>query len=398
MTQPSSYAYRAAKRDGALELGVIDASGREAASEQLAGRGLFPLEITLRRDTAERRRNRLPASELALGLRLLASLLEAGLPAGRALAAFEDLAPPSWKPGIPPIREAVREGRGLAGALRVSSLAMPPLVIGLVQAGEAGSGLAEAVRRAAEVTESAAATQAAIRDALAYPIILAVAGAASVALLVGVVLPRFAAVLADLGQALPRSTALVLGATELIRGGAAPALLACTAALVAWRSWSTSNSGRVQWHALLLSLPLIGGIRRSAATARVSASLAALLESGVPFSTALLHAARTADDAALAARLIAARESVTTGHRIAQALEVERALTPTAVRLVRAGEETGRLTSMLAHAARIERERAEQSVRQAVKLIEPALILLFGGLVALIAAALLQAIYGVRPV
>ena len=95
--------------------------------------------------------------------------------------------------------------------------------------------------------------------------------------------------------------------------------------------------------------------------------------------------------------LLAAREHVVHGERVSRALHVMGAMTETTVRLVRAGEESGRLAQMLGHAATIEQERAEQRVRGVVRLLEPALILMFGGIVAFVAAALLQAVYSVRP-
>ncbi len=207
-----SYRYRAARSDGTLELGELRAGSRDGAVAALSARGLFPMEVSAR-----------PApSELALGLRVLASLLEAGLPMSRALAAFEDLAPPRWRPAMRPLREQVREGQSLAVAMSRSALEIPPLVVGIIHAGEAGSGVAKAVRSAADLTEQAAAVRATIRAALTYPAILAVAGAASIALLVGVVLPRFALILVDLGQALPPTTRFVIAAAAAVRSGALP--------------------------------------------------------------------------------------------------------------------------------------------------------------------------------
>jgi general secretion pathway protein F len=295
------------------------------------------------------------------------------------------------------IRESVRRGDSLATALRASPLGLPPVVIGIIQAGEAGSGLPEAVRRAAELAESNAAVQAAIRSALVYPAVLAVAGLASVGLLVGIVLPRFAAILADLGQALPPATRMVLGVAEFARAGAIPVLTAVGLMVVSWRIWTASDSGRQKWHTILLGLPVIGSVRLSAATARTAAAAAALLDTGVPIAVALVHASATAGDAAISARLLEAREAVMRGEGVARALAASKAATPTAVRLVRTGEETGRLAAMLAHAARIEADRAERTVRSAVRMLEPALILAFAALVALVSAALLQAVYSVRP-
>ena len=237
-----------------------------------------------------------------------------------------------------------------------------------------------------------------MRGALAYPIILASAGLATIGLLVNVVVPKFAAILADLGQELPATTRLVLAGSEWSRTLTMPALVALGVVLLAGRAWIAQDAGRRRWHTWLLALPIAGRIRRSSAASRAGAALGALLESGVPLPAALGYAARASGDAALGARLGTVRERIAHGERLSDAVDREDALTPTAVRLIRAGEETGRLATMLHHVAHIESERATQAVKNAVRLLEPALILAFGALVALVAAALMQAVYSVRPV
>lgn len=392
----TDFRYRAARPDGTTELGELQAPSRDNAVAALNARGLFPLEVTAR-PPMRARRGHLSASDLALGLRVLANLLDAGLPISRSLAAFEELAPPGWHTGLERIRNQVREGQTLAAALAHSSLDIPPLVIGIIQAGEAGSGLAAAVRSAAELTEHAAATRAAIRAALTYPGILACVGTASIVLLVGLVLPRFALILADLGQSLPPATRFVLASAAVARATALPTVLALAALMILWRRWTTTPAGRQRWHAQLLAVPGVGAVRHSAATSRACAAAAALLRSGVPLAGSLQHAAAASGDAAIASRVLAARAHVTMGSPIARALHEAQAFTSTATRLIRAGEETGRLAELLEHAARIERERAQELTRGAVRLMEPALILAFGALVALVSAALLQAVYSVRP-
>lgn len=396
LTTQAPYAYRAARADGSLEAGVVEAPSREAAAALLTERGLFPLDLALRENAADRS-SRLSSDDQALGLRMLATLLDAGLPMSRALAALGDLAPASWASALSVLRGSVREGRTLAHALTNSGLGLPPVLLGIIHAGEAGSGVAPAVRRAAELAESAASTRRAIRGALAYPLVLATAGLSTVALLVSVVVPRFAGILADLGQELPASTRLVLGGAELARAFTLPVLVVTGLLIVMWRAWTRTEPGRRQWHGWMLAFPVAGRVRRSAAASRACAALAALLESGVPLPAALAHGARASGDAALGARLLAVREAIAHGERLSAATDREEALTATAVRLIRAGEETGRLAPMLDHAARIEADRATQLVRNAVRLLEPALILAFGGLVALVAAALMQAVYSVRP-
>lgn len=396
----SAYRYRAARADGSLESGVIRAERRSAAAALLASRGLFPVELiadAVAADSDTARGRGMAAGDLALGLRMLATLLDAGLPMGRALAAFTDLAPDGWKPALPAIIQAVREGQSLASSLRASAAGVPPLVLGLIEAGEGGSGVAPAVRRAAELSESQAALRSALRSALAYPVLLLIAGAGAVALLTGIVLPRFAIILTDLGQALPPTTRLVLGAAEMARVAALPAVGVAVGLCAAWRAWTARENGLQQWHAILLATPVVGSVRRSAATARACGAAASLLESGVPVASALHYAARAAGDAALSRRILAARADVLHGARVARGLGAHDAATPTVVKLVHAGEESGRLAAMLAHAARLEAERASTAVKAAVRLLEPVLLLAFGGVVALVAAAMLQAVYSVRP-
>jgi type II secretory pathway component PulF len=391
----SAYSYRAARGDGTVELGTLDAASRDAASSALSSRGLWVLDVRPAAPTLAERR--LSTAELALGLRLLGSLLEAGLPVSRALTAFADVAPDGWQPALAGLAAGVREGQSLGATLAAAPIEFPPVVIGMVQAGEAGSGLSAAVIRAADLMEAAAATRAAIRGALAYPLILTVAGSASLALLVGLVLPRFARVLVDLGAELPATTRAVLDLAAVARAGALPAAIALVAGLGGWRAWVGTTNGRARWDAWLLTIPLLGTIRRAAGSARMSAAVASLLESGVPIAPALLAGARASGDAAFEGRLMEARASVIAGMPLSSAIAASDAATPTVVRLVRAGEESGRLAEMLSRAAVLEAERARRLVTGAVRLLEPALILMFGGIVAFVAAALLQAVYSVRP-
>lgn len=339
----------------------------------------------------------LPADDLAVGLRILADLLAAGLPVGRALAAFQELAPGTWQAGLPSIRAALREGNGLASALERAALGIPPLVIGMARAGEAGSGLAAAIAHAAAWAEHRAATRHAIRSAIAYPALVAVTGVGALSVMVAVVLPRFGAILAGLGQTLPPTTRFVLAAASTARTLALPAMLSLLAAAwLAQRSMDSAN-GRRALHRRLLALPGVGRVREASATARFSAALGALLESGVPVRHGILHAARATDDAEIEARALEARDRIAAGDSVSRALRELRVVTPLAYRLVAAGEETGRLASMLAFAARMEEQRAERLTRGAIRLIEPTLVLAIAAAVGLVAAAMLQAVYAVRP-
>lgn len=390
------FSFRAAAPDGRVTRGVVDADSSDIARGVLSARGLYVLTLE-QRGTRRALREPMSAADLALGLRILADLLDSGLPVTRALVAFEELAPRGWRNAVPAIRQSVREGHGLAAAFATSPVAIPALVVGIAQAGEAGAGIGPAIRRAADLMEATAETQASVRSALAYPVVVAVAGAGAIGVLITVVLPRFAKILADLGQTLPTSTRIVLDVATIARAALVPAVISAVTIAVAWRAWTQTENGRRQWHRMLLATPVVGRIRRAAAIARVAHSLAALLDTGVTIAAALTHASRAAGDAELEFRLLSARADVASGQPLSRALEAAHAATPTTVRLTRAGEESGRLPAMLAHAARMEQQRADRFVKTGVRMLEPVLLLTFASIVALVAAALLQAIYSVRP-
>ncbi|HEX7051882.1 MAG TPA: type II secretion system F family protein [Longimicrobiales bacterium] len=395
MTENVSFTFRALRANGAVETGVVEAPDRDAAASLIGTRGLFPIEISAREATSRNFR-RIGADDLAAGLRALASLLRSGLPMSRAISILQELTTPAWAAALPGIRRRIEQGESLAAALEKSTLPLPPHVIGIVRAGEAGSGIAEAVETAAGLLEARAAARAALRNALAYPMLLAVAGSASVLLLVTVVLPRFAEILTDAGQTLPTATRVLLALGRIAPVAAGPAAVAVAAAVFVGR-WAVARHGvRARWHAFLLSVPLVGAIRRSAATANAASTLAALLHAGVPLSAALPHAGKASGDAAIDAGFQAARNRIAAGEPLSAALAAGGTLSGATIRLLRVGEEAGDLAGMLRRAAEIESAQALRKLQRVLRLVEPALILLFGGIVMLVAAALLQAMYGYR--
>lgn len=390
------FAYRALRGDGSVARGRLDASSRADAVATLERRGMLALEVTQIR-SARDRRHEIPTADFALGLRLLGDLLDAGLPVARALHVLGEVAPKSWANILPHLRESIREGKSLGVALRDSPAEVPALVVGMVIAGEIAGNVSVAVRRAAEVTEAMAETKSAVRNALAYPALLAISGTGAIGLMVGVVIPRFAVILGDLSQTLPASTRFVLSAAEVARSAALPATILGVLLAVALRAWSSTRQGQLHVHDALLRVPIVGPLRRATATARTSLTLATLLETGVPLRQSMVFAAQASGDAAVEARVRLAAQRVESGESIAASVRDTNAFTPLALRLVQAGEESGRLAPMLRHAARIEQDRSERATKTAVRLLEPLLILVFAGIVALVAAALLQAVYAVRP-
>jgi type II secretory pathway component PulF len=212
-----------------------------------------------------------------------------------------------------------------------------------------------------------------------------------------VVVPKFAALLADLGQTLPPATRVLLAGSAFLTRHGVLLLAAGLGAVWLFAAWVRQPAGRLRWHAGLLALPGIGAIRLTLASARIGRALGGALHAGMPLLPALDAAREAVGDRAVAQRLAAAGERVSQGQPLAAALEHTGALSPSALQLVAVGEASGALAIMADRAGELAAQEAERGLKTLVNLLEPALVVFFGGLVAFVAAALLQAVYSLRP-
>lgn len=389
-----SFHYRAVRADGTPVSGIVESPTSTDASRRLGERDLFVL--SLEPSVSASLRPSAPRRDLSLIFRSLASLVAAGVPVAQAVTATEPLARGPLHDALLEVRRELGEGRTLSQALAHAEL-FPPLVTGMVRAGERGSQLGPALEEVAAHLELEADLAAKVRQALAYPLLLLVAGAASVLVITTVVVPKFADILGDLGQQLPPTTRLLLGASTLIRKEGWLLLLICAAAL-AWGVGRFSDPVRRRGLLeFLLRLPVLGHLRHALGSARLCRSLGGMLAAGMPILPALESAREALGDSALAHRLDRARDLVAQGTPLTRALERERVLVASALQLVAVGESSGRLAVMARRAGDLAAQEADRALRTLTSMLEPALIVLFGGVVAFVAAALLQAVYAVRP-
>lgn len=393
----TSFSYRAARPDGRIVTGTLVASNGADVDVQLLAQGLHPMTselIVTRRPFGMR----VSARELAVVFRSLASLVSGGVPVSRAVAISEALPRSALlRTALKDARRSLIEGRTLSEALTRDDAMFPPVVLGMLRAGERGSRLAPALEQAATQLEEEAEMAGRLQQALAYPLVLLLAGTGSVLVISTLVVPRFAVILSDLGQSLPRSTRLLLFASTAVRDYGLWALAIGIVALFVIASWASTPAGRERLHSLLLRIPVIGSLRLGFATARICRAMGGLLETGVPVVSALAAARDSSGDAEISRRLQASATRVTRGEPIARALEEERAMSPVALQLIAIGESSGQLAIMSNRAAAITNIDAQGSLRSLVTMLEPTLVVLFGGMVAFTAVALLQAVYSLRP-
>ena len=386
----TAFRYEAARSDGGLVRGLLEATSEPAAAAVLSARGLYPILVESSPVSVRRPSRRAQATVFES----LAAFVDAGVPLERALQATQRVASGPLGDALDRVAQRVREGSSLGSALTAEQC-FSSVTVGLVRAGERGVGLGAALAQAAAQLEREAETEARVRTALTYPTLLAVVGSGAIALIVLFVIPRFAALLGDVGQDLPAATRLLLALSAAVRSyGLVLGAFGVASVVVGVRAMAEH---RATWHGRLLRLPIVGALRLALASARASRTLGALLGSGTPALAALEIAREAAGDAAVASRIAAARGRVAEGQGLTAALEATGALTSSALQLAAIGEGSGRLPTLLAKAAELDDAEAERRLKTLVSLLEPGMILVFAGLVAFVAAALLQAVYALRP-
>ncbi len=388
--------YRALTHAGAREAGVVEAATSEAATSLLRARGLIVLDVATNEPSAGLFGARVRSADLAEFTRALAALLPAGLPLPRALNVARDIAPQSLRAALSDVQSRVERGTTFADALAAHPAAFPPSYVGLVRAGERAGNLDGSIARLADAIEGEQQFRARLLTAAIYPVLLAFVGGAAILVLLMVVLPRFGALFAASGSALPTSTALVLSLSNTLRSYAVPVVvtLALLSALVFWLA--TSRDAADTRSRLFLSTPLVSGFYREVLAARTARVIAILLGGGAPFVVALDDAAKSLDDPSAQREVLRIRARVREGTSPAAAVAEGTLFPPVLARLVAAGEESSQLESFFAKAADLFEERAKRSAARFVALAEPALIVAFGLVVGLIAMALVQAIYGIN--
>lgn len=391
------FAYEAVDAAGKRTRGRLTAPTLEAVRRELEVQGLLPLDVA---ETREDATTSLPLFGRRRGVleftRAVAALLPAGMPLSRCLAAGTDSAPPALRPALGSVRTRVERGDPLADALESLPGLFSPVYVGVVRAGEKSGGLDSAFERLADHLEREDELRSKIASMSIYPALLAVVGVAATLLLVLFVLPRFGELLTSAGADLPPLTAGMMALVEFASAQwlwilAVPLLLFL--GLAAARS---TKAGRIAISEVVLRIPLVGGLRREALAGGFSRILGELLAGGAPLLASLGDARDSLGDPVVRREIERIRVRVREGGSLRDALSDGVVFPDGLGRMVQLGEESGRLADFTLKAAEMHERRTERSLERLVAFAEPAMILVFGVVVGLVALALLQAIYGVN--
>lgn len=391
------FRYRAATPTGQVVEGVVHAASRQGVLAELRRQRLYPVAVDeVASPAAERGTRRLGRrAAVALWTRSTATLLRAGVPLDRTLAfGAAHVGHAGMAEAVRDVRRSVRSGTGLADALARHPRYFDSLFVASVAAGESSGALDTVLERLSEHLEERAELRSQVQSALLYPALMTVVATIGVAVLLGFVIPRFAAILSDVGGKLPATTRLLMAASLALTKGWWAWLLIAVATAYAVPAALARPDVRRRWHMARLGLPWLGDFERKYITARFARTFGLLLRSGIPVLPALRIARASAPNVVFQDGIDQAAVAMAEGIALTSALAG--ALPPLALQMMAVGEESGQLEELCLRVADAYDGEVRRSLRAMVALIEPAMILVFGGLVGFVALAMLQAIYGIN--
>ena len=393
-----TYAYQAVDGSGKRMRGQAQAISSNALTRTLEERGLLVLEVAESSDAAAakggvrfgRRREVLEVT------RAMAALLPVGMPLAQALNAASGVASGDVRTALQEVRARVERGDTLSSALAEHRQLFSPLYVGLVRAGERSGDIDAAFARLAAQLERDEQLRGKVLSAAIYPLLLATAGSVAVTVLLFFVLPRFVTLLEGSGAKLPRSTATLLAFSAILHR-AWPVLLLIPLFVAAFAAWvSNSEEGRRVWSRMMLALPGVSTLRRYALAGRFARLVGVLLGGGAPLLNALDDTIESIGDPVARDDSIRIRTAVREGVSLRGAVAESTLFPALLAQLVGVGEDAGQLQVFLMKAADIFEERTERATQRLATLAEPAMIVVFGVIVAFVALSLLQAIYGIN--
>ncbi|MHB8256089.1 MAG: type II secretion system inner membrane protein GspF [Acidiferrobacterales bacterium] len=396
----AAFEYQALDAKGRAVKGVLEADAERQVRAMLRERGLTPMHVEsihAGRSEAQVRgthrriwRRGISGSELALLTRQFATLVHAGLTIEECLnALIEQTESARTRTVLAGVRGRVLEGQALARSMKDFPEAFPDIYRNMVDAGEQSGRLDEVLERLADYTEERQALQNKVMLAFIYPALVTIVALSVVAGLLIYVVPQVTRVFTDTGQALPMPTRVLIHLSGFVRAVGVWWLVGAAVAYFGARTMLREPKLRLRWHRTLLRIPLFGRLVRGINAARLTSTLGILTASGIPLLSAMQSAFQVVSNLPMRAAVEDALRQVREGGSLSRSLGKAKLFPPMVIHLIASGEASGSLDVMLTRAAEAQTRELENWVSALTAMLEPALILVMGGIVLFIVLAIM---------
>lgn len=390
----ASWGYVAIDKNGKEIKGSRDADSQEALMRELKNQGLIVLEMTeqnaLTKDINISFDSRPKPRDLAVFCRQFASILRAGVSIIEVLNMLaEQTENKMLQKALMAVRADVEKGESFADSLAQHPKVFPDLLVQMVKAGESSGSLEISMERMAVQFEKSAKTQALIKKAMIYPIVVALVSVGVVIVMLVFVIPRYTDMFEELDAELPGITLAVVALSEFIKSYwfiIFPALIALVLGL---KAWSKTLSGKHVIGKLTLKIPITKNLVTKSASAQMARTLSTLMTAGVPLTEAVDIVADTMQNIWFKEALKDAVEQILVGVPLSQPLQSCGLFPPMVYHMVHIGEEAGSTEEMLNKLADYYEEEVEMAVQSLTAAMEPMIIIILAGIVGILLAAVM---------
>jgi type IV pilus assembly protein PilC len=386
---------RLASASGQIIEGVYSADTEARLRYELEEKGLFVLSLQPKGAVAGvslrlPQQQRVSSREFLIFNQELATLLKAGMPLVQSLDLLKRrVESVRFRAVLEDVHEKVRSGTALSDAFAAHGDLFPSVYVASLLAGERSGSLDTVLRRYVDYARIVATLKRKTVSALVYPAILVSLALVLVALIILKVVPAFSDFYASFGAQLPFVTRMIVRVSEFIRGEFLLILFVVGAAIVLALVWWRQPANKARFDHLLLRVPMVGPIAAKFATSQMARTLATLLGGGLPLVNSLDIAAKSIGNHYMARQLEVVNARVREGESFAAALDARHVFPEVAVKMAEVGESTGALQEMLNTVADFFDEEIGTNMERFVTLVEPALLVIMG----IVIAGLLLALY-----
>lgn len=396
----AAFEYEAMDMAGKVRRGVISADSARLARLELRRKKLFPTRLTAAAQKSESKSRfniELTAAvgqkDLTLLTRQLATLVTAAAPLEEALHMMALQAEkPRIRNTLLAIRSRVTEGYRFSEALAAEPGSFGSLYRSMVAAGEASGSLGPVLERLADHLEKAQRMRAKIMTALTYPAFLSLVAIGVISALMTFVVPKVVDQFTDMGQELPSITLVMITISHLMRTFGPVLLLGLVAGGFVFARALRQPAFKLRVDRALLRLPILGRLMRNLQTARFARTLSTLLASGCSVVESLRAAEQILRNRVFKQAVADISTQVVEGASLSSALKRSKVFPPMIAYMAASGENSGQLDGMMGKCADYLEREFEDFTAAALSLLEPAIIILMGGVVATIVLSILMPI------
>jgi type IV pilus assembly protein PilC len=396
----AKFAYQARNKSGQLTQGEIDAINETEVRIKLRSMGMEASRIIPRSaigpkkpgapvNSGARFNRRIKGKDLQVFTRQFATLINAGIPVVDALKILsEGMGPGPLKEASGKVKNSIEAGRRLAESMNMFPNVFDRLYCNMIQAGEEAGILDGILGRLAIYIEKSEKIKGQVKGAMIYPsVIIAVAVLVITGILV-FIMPKFEEFFSAAGKEPPMLTKFVVDISHSLYHHWYVYLGIAVGVPFFLVQWARTPAGKEQLDKILISAPVIGDVVQKSAIARMTRTLSTLLASGVGVIEAIDIAARTSGNGVIEAALMRSKNAVTQGRPFAAPLSKEKVIPDMVVQMISIGEQSGTMDVMLGKIADFYEDEVENAVKAMTSLIEPLLMVVLGGIIAVIVIAM----------